>query len=196
MENEDTQIITEIRGGKTSSFRFLVEKHQNKLYDLALRMTRSREDAEDIVQEAFVQAYSKLHQYNNTCSFANWIYTITLNIIRNKLRRKSLLSFCGFNQTLNDDDTQREFPDPWQNTEDNLDKKELQECLKNELDKLPLILKESFILRHFHKTGVKDIAAQLSVSENAVSMRLLKVRKLLFKELHPKFPEYFKNTLN
>ncbi|MBU2530886.1 MAG: sigma-70 family RNA polymerase sigma factor [Elusimicrobia bacterium] len=123
MENEDTQIITEIRGGKTSSFRFLVEKHQNKLYDLALRMTRSREDAEDIVQEAFVQAYSKLHQYNNTCSFANWIYTITLNIIRNKLRRKSLLSFCGFNQTLNDDDTQREFPDPWQNTEDNLDKK-------------------------------------------------------------------------
>ncbi|HNR64991.1 MAG TPA: sigma-70 family RNA polymerase sigma factor, partial [Atribacterota bacterium] len=65
-----------------------MEKYKNLVYKLALRMTGNYHDSEDIAQESFLRAYRSLHQYNPNYSFSSWLYKITLNIIKDRMRKK------------------------------------------------------------------------------------------------------------
>ncbi|MBI4657109.1 MAG: RNA polymerase sigma factor [Elusimicrobia bacterium] len=195
MQQEDIRMVTETLKGDSEAFKPLVEKYQNRLYDLALRMTGNIHEAEDIAQTAFIKAYASLKLYNTAHDFSNWLYTIALNITRNRLRRLSIINFFslerfGFPEGEN---APPEPVDAHDKPEESLTKKELLKCLDKAVRNLPVSLKEVFVLFHFHETSLNDISIRLGISQNAVSLRLLKGRKLLYKQLAPKFPEYFKN---
>ena len=84
----DQILVEEVKNGHIASFSVLVSRHQRVLLRLALRMMRDLELAEDVVQDSFIKAFQKIDKFEGRSSFKSWVYQITLNTARNKLRGK------------------------------------------------------------------------------------------------------------
>src|SRR5260221_11792612 len=89
-EAEDLEAIRAALSGDEEAFRLLVDKYARSIFNLAYRMTGNAADAEDLAQEAFLQAYARLKDFRVGSRFHPWIYTIALNFCRSHLRRRSL----------------------------------------------------------------------------------------------------------
>ena len=85
---EEHQLINEILNGDTEAFAVLVNRYKRPIFNLMLRMTRSREDANDLTQDAFLKAYEQLERFKPSRNFFPWLYTIGLNLARDHLRRQ------------------------------------------------------------------------------------------------------------
>jgi RNA polymerase sigma-70 factor (ECF subfamily) len=86
LPESDFEVIQRVLDGETSAFEVLVRRHQDAIYRLAHRMTRNAEDARDITQEAFVQAYRALGTFQRAARFSTWLYRIAVNLCLNHLR--------------------------------------------------------------------------------------------------------------
>jgi RNA polymerase sigma-70 factor (ECF subfamily) len=80
------EVIERILAGETAAFDVLVRRYQQEIYRLAHRMTRNAEDARDLAQEAFVQAYRSLGRFRKQSSFSTWLYRIAINLCLNHLK--------------------------------------------------------------------------------------------------------------
>src|ERR1700690_2862639 len=91
MELSDSVAVAQARAGDSGAFRVLVERHSRNLFRLAYRMTGHQQDAEDVVQEAFLRAYRQLSKFDDRASFGTWLYRIaancSLDLIRSRKRR-------------------------------------------------------------------------------------------------------------
>jgi len=103
----DDQIILCTLRGEKEMFGQLVQKYQNRLYGSMVRITKSESEAEDVVQDAFVLAFSKLDSFKGNSGFFTWLYRIAFNVAVSRLRRKHLtVSLQG-----KDEQSQLDFPD-------------------------------------------------------------------------------------
>ena len=84
----DSEFVAEARRGNTEAFEVLVRRHQPRLFATAYHMVNRREDAEDVVQTAFVKAYRSLPSFRGNSSFYTWLYRITVNVALNHLKRR------------------------------------------------------------------------------------------------------------
>ena len=195
MDETDTQIVDRVLSGETDAFEQLVSRHQRLLYDLSFRLTGDAAEAEDIAQAAFIKMFSNLSSYNKELAFKNWAYTITLNIARNRLKRKALFRFLPlgiFSPANGEEDSHVQEPmEAGSSPDARLAAKDMRSSLESAIAALPEDLKTSFVLYHLHKNPVKDISEALGISPNAVNIRIFKARERLAKELGPKYPEQF-----
>ncbi|HEY3742835.1 MAG TPA: sigma-70 family RNA polymerase sigma factor, partial [Bryobacteraceae bacterium] len=79
MELSDEAAVLAVRGGNRDAFRVLVERYSRSVFRLGYRMTGNEQDAEDVVQEAFLRAYKQLNRYESRSSFSTWLYRIAAN---------------------------------------------------------------------------------------------------------------------
>jgi RNA polymerase sigma-70 factor (ECF subfamily) len=86
--SDDAQLIEGALAGDSSSFGQLVCKHQNRLYNTLVHCIGSPEEAEDVAQEAFVQAYVKLRSFKGHSAFYTWLYRIAFNVMISRRRKK------------------------------------------------------------------------------------------------------------
>lgn len=86
--NDDTQWIAEALTGKSAAFGQLVRKYQDRLYNTVVHVVGSEEDARDVVQEAFVQAFVKLETFQHASAFYTWLYRIAFNVAVSHGRKK------------------------------------------------------------------------------------------------------------
>jgi RNA polymerase sigma-70 factor (ECF subfamily) len=82
----DSEVIRQVLDGETAAFELLVLRYQQTIFRLARRMTRNVEDAKDITQESFVQAYRSLGRFQGQSSFSTWLYRIAVNLCLNRLK--------------------------------------------------------------------------------------------------------------
>jgi RNA polymerase sigma-70 factor, ECF subfamily len=83
----EAEIIKRILSGDRQAFALLVDEYKTPIYNLAFRMTRSKGDADDLTQETFIRAYINLERFSPKQKFFTWLYTLSINIIRNHLRK-------------------------------------------------------------------------------------------------------------
>jgi len=198
MIDPDIRIIEAVLAGDTEAFGQLVRRHQDRLYDLVYRLVGNGPEAEDIVQTTFIKMFSSLSGFDKKFSFYNWSYTIALNVARNRLRRRRILSFFPFMSVRDGDgggETLLEPEEPRSSPEDALADSSLKQALENAIAGLPDDIKIPFVLCHLHGRRIKDIADTLGLTPNAVSIRLFRARERLMLELSPKYPEYFKGEI-
>lgn len=86
MPQSDFEVIQRILGGETAAFEVLLRQHQQDIYRLTYRMTRNAEDAKDLAQETFVQAYRALGSFRGQSRFSTWLYRIAMNLCLNHLK--------------------------------------------------------------------------------------------------------------
>jgi RNA polymerase sigma-70 factor (ECF subfamily) len=189
MEQTDLQILDRIASGDSDAFEVIVRRYQGMVYDLAWRLLGDDSEAEDAAQTAFIRMYSSLRSYRREMPFRNWAYTITLNIARNRLKRRRLLNFLPFASRGEDGGT-LEPAEPGGSPDEQLEGGGLRSALEAAIAALPEDLRTPFVLFHLHRLPAKDMAETLGVTPNAVSLRLHKARGRLAKALSSAYPEY------
>lgn len=145
---DDSILVKEVIAGELRSFSTLVERHQRALLRLSLRFTREQSLAEDIVQESFLKAYQKLSSFEGRASFKSWLYQITINTAKNKLR--------GSHREMVHIDDVHVGVDP--GAEVGLLKEDLRELIQQEVEKLPEKQKLALKLRIFEDLSFKEIS--------------------------------------
>ncbi len=86
VDKTDQQLIEEVRAGQRASFSELVKRHQRGMLRLSMRFMKDLDSAQDVVQDAFIKSYEKLNMFEGRSTFKSWLYQITVNTARNKLR--------------------------------------------------------------------------------------------------------------
>src|ERR1700722_18291454 len=188
MESEDCIqnrfLVHEAQGGSHAAFEQLVHAHDQAVLRLAIRITRSRSDAQDIYQEAFLKAYTKLESFRFECSFSSWIYRIVTNVcldhLRNNRKHKR-------NNSTEENDEGREYdlvnqvPDDRaaNNPEQQLFSRELRAHILCALQTLTPRERMVFELRHFQGLNLRAIRETLETSEGSVKNCLFRATKKL-----------------
>lgn len=184
--DSDAIAVERTLAGERDAFRVLVERHSAQLFRLAYRMTGNEQDAEEVVQEAFLRAYRNLGQFGSRANFGTWAYRIAANYAIDRMRQRKK------------EDTRRKTPAPEEELEqDPLDlvaderpnpdrlavnselRRKMQEALKN----LSYSERTAFVMRHWEGCAIEEIAAVLksttTAAKNTVFRSVQKLRRAL-----------------
>lgn len=157
--DDESELIARARAGEIGALDELMNRHRARILNLAFQITRDRDLAEDCAQDAFVRAFSKLHQFRAQSSLATWLIRIALNVALEKTRAKR--------SHVEDIDTQVAAPPT------NFDERM---ALEWALDRLSPTLRIALILREWHGLSYEEIASVCEVPVATVRSRLSAAR--------------------
>lgn len=184
----DNEIIKKISGGDKDQYRILVERYQQVIFRTCLGYVHNRDDADDLVQEVFIQAYQALPGFRHESSFSTWLYRIAVNASLNHMRSNSKNFIM---RRIDDYFGSGKTDAPELNVIDNRDpesmiiRDEQRALVKNALDSLPDNQRTAIVLSKYDDLSQKEIAAILEISEGAVEALLQRAKANLRKRLSP-----------
>ncbi|PIP87288.1 hypothetical protein COW81_01045 [Candidatus Campbellbacteria bacterium CG22_combo_CG10-13_8_21_14_all_36_13] len=184
-EKTDEEIVLTVQTGDIESFGILVERYEAKLKRYAKKFLSNREDAEDLVQNVFIKAYTNIKGFNTSQKFSSWIYRIAHNEFINAMKRKKFDPLHFF-----DSDTLFPHPIAEESADDRVNNFELKESINKCLDKLEPKYLEPLILFYFEYMSYKDISDILKIPVSTVGVRIGRGKKLLqkyYKQLDPTY---------
>ena len=184
-EQSDTELIFLALQGDTTAFGQLVWRYQPMAQHIAKRMIGNEDLAQELVQEAMLQAYLSLKTLREPKSFKSWLYSIVVNLCRNDLRRRKVIPF-SLETMIEDLGTEplsidRNSPDPQQIAE----QKEIYTALLKAIDTLSHRNRLAILLFYQEQLSLQEVANRLNISVSAVKGRLHKSRHQLRKQLLP-----------
>lgn len=185
---DDTTLIREAQRGDTAAFEELVRRYDRPVLRLALHLSGSEEDAQDIYQEAFLRAYRNLPSFRFECSFYTWIYRIVTNLCLDHLRKKRLRS-QNVTVVISEDGREEEVvtlvPDntPGGSPERSLRARELGRCIFQALEKLSPRERMVFELRHYHGLKLRTVAGIFQTTEGTAKNTLFRATQKLRTQL-------------
>ena len=192
---EELLVIQKVVGGDRNAFEELVTANQKNVYNLALKMTGSEEDALDMSQEAFLKAFRQLGGFRGESRFSVWMYRLTYNLCIDFLRKKPRVGVISLtNQDDDDDSRDIEIPDVRNLPEDSLVRREMRETIAESIGELGSRHREILIMREITSMSYIDIASVLGINEGTVKSRLARARASLAGILISKgtFPESYR----
>lgn len=160
-------LINNLKKGKEEAYEELVDTYGNRLLRTCYLILKDKEEAEDVVQETFIKIFKSISSFREDSGLYTWIYSIALNISRDRLRKK--------NVSLN-------LEDEWVGedhveivVEQNMDREELRE----ELFAMNILYREVLVLFYFEELSIKEISHLLSEKEGTIKSKLSRGRTLL-----------------
>jgi RNA polymerase sigma-70 factor (ECF subfamily) len=181
----DERIVARLLRGETSLFEVLMRRHNQRLFRVARAIVRDDDEAEDVIQEAYVQVYAKLDQFQGRAPFSTWLTRITVHEALARLRKRRP-------QADADDDS---MPSCMLSPEDSVSNRELGEALEPLVDALPEAFRAVFVLRTVEGLSVGEVAQCLAIPEETVRSRFFRARRALQlqieHDLMAKLPELY-----
>jgi len=177
---QDCSLVREAQGGSQAAFEQLVHTYDQAVLRLALRLTGSASDAQDIHQEAFLKVYKKLDGFRFECSFRTWIYRIVTNVCLDHLRRNRARKKINAIE-ITDDDLLNQLSDdrPGNNPEQQLLDRELGVHISKALQRLTPRERMVFDLRHFEGLKLQSVSEILNASEGSIKMTFFRATRKL-----------------
>jgi len=186
-DDPDLPLVEATASGDLSAFEELVRRYDAKLLRIAQQVTHNLEDAQEAVQETFLKAYQKLHQFQRNSKFSTWLTRITLNESFMKLRKRRFNEMSLELESPDGDHLPLDLADWSPNPEQMCSRNELREILRTALETLPQSLRVVFVLRDIEEFSIKDTAEILNLHETAVKARLFRARLQLRERLSKHF---------
>jgi RNA polymerase sigma-70 factor (ECF subfamily) len=188
--SEELSLVQAAKKGDVGAFGELVKRYDRNVFRIALHITQNREDAEDVVQDAFLKAYENLEQFQGQSKFYTWLVRIAVNEALMKLRRRRPERMVSLDQEVQteEDSMPREVADWSPNPEQLYNQAELRDILGKTIQGLPPSFRTVFVLRDVEGLSTEETAQALELSVPAVKSRLLRARLQLRERLN----RYFK----
>src|SRR5881394_2465668 len=182
---EELALVQAAKKGDVGAFEELVKRYDRNVFRIAQHITQNREDAEDVVQDAFLKAYSNLEQFQGQSKFYTWLVRIAVNEALMKLRRRRPERTVSLDEEVKteEDSLPREVADWSPNPEQQYNQEELREILSKTIQGLPPGFRTVFVLRDVEGLSTEETADALDLSIPAVKSRLLRARLQLRERL-------------
>jgi RNA polymerase sigma-70 factor (ECF subfamily) len=186
--------IEALRNGDRAEFARLVDAYSAPIYRLGLRMLGNEQDAEDVLQNTFVNALTHMSTFEGRSSVLTWLYRIAVNEALMILRRGRPEVNVDDTDSSDDNDTisPTQFVDWGALPEDELLSAEGKQALDNAIQTLPESLRMVFLLRDIQELSIKDTADTLNLTEANIKVRLLRARLMLREKLSLYYGERMK----
>ena len=182
MSTGEADLVRKAQAGDTEAFGRLVKQQSPKLFPVAYRLTGNEAIAEDVVQEAFIRAYTRLDRFDGRAAFGTWLYRITVNCAMDAMRKKKR------NRELDELDTVLEERQPMTGEagpQRLAMSREITEEIDRVLDTMTSMERTAFVLKHFEERSLAEIAETMDLGINAVKHAIFRAVKKLRTELAP-----------
>ncbi len=176
----DEAVVTQVLDGQVAMFEVLMRRHNERLYRAVRAILKNAAEAEDVMQQAYVNAYTNLRQFDQRASFATWLTRIAVNEAIARARK------WGRYQSIDEENGELEIVVPvpvTNNPEREASAHEMRGILEVAIDALPDGLREVFMLRDVQGLSTTETALSLDISEDAVKTRLSRARAALRRHL-------------
>lgn len=196
VERTDLELIDAFTKGCQPSFEELMTRYETKVHNLAMRLTRNAEDAEEVLQDVFVTVYRKISGFEGKAKFSSWLYRITVNAAFMKLRKRKQNKSVSLDDMLPHLQHKAiEQKNAFGARSDSLAiNNEIRDQLESAITKLPEEYRAVFVLRDIDGLSNKEVGDILELSIPAVKSRLHRSRLMLRKKLARYYEDYSNDT--
>ncbi len=181
----EAALVALAKEGDAEAFTTLVNRYSGKIFRLAQHITQNQEDAEDVLQDAFLKAYTHLDSFAGNSKFYTWIVRIAVNESLMKLRKRKSDKLVSLDEPVDtgEEEVIREVAVWEQTPETKFSQTELRKILDDNVDELDPIYRTVFLLRDVEELSTEETAEALGLSVPAVKSRLLRARLQLREKL-------------
>ncbi len=183
-EMDDEELIAAFQSGERDVYRYLVERHQERIRNLLFSIFHDNDFINDLAQEVFIKAYQALPNFRFEASFYTWLYRIAVNKSRDELRKKKLRRFMSF-QNL-DEGADQNLQNLLSVQPENRD---TQEVISIGLQVLPEKFRMAVVLKDIEGLSYEEIAEIMKCKIGTVKSRISRARAMLRKALKPLLEE-------
>ena len=190
----DLELVRKTKGGDGKAYEELVLRHQRRAFNVAYRILGDYDEALDITQDAFIQAYRSIAGFREESRFSYWLLTITVNLCRNRLRqwkRRSRNRTASIDQPIRceDSEVRMEITDPSPSALDNVTARQTEGLIREEMMSLDEEFRTVLVLRELQEMSYEEIGTVLGIAAGTVKSRLHRgrgeLRDRLRKRLSP-----------
>jgi len=194
----DADLTRLAQQGDAAAFRAIMRRHNRLLYRVARSVVRDDSEAEDVVQEAYVRAFTGLAEFRGEASLSTWLTRIALNEALGRLRRQRPTVDLKALDAVQERDRTHIIPFPLMPTQTDPERtaaqREIRRVLQQAIDGLPEPFRVVFVLRDVEEMSVEETAAHLGLRRETVKTRLFRARRLLRRALDEEFASALKDT--
>ncbi len=176
-EITDEEIVRRVVAGERELFELLLRRYNQRVYRAVRAVLRNPDDTEDVMQQAYINAYRHLHQFEGRSSFATWLTKIALREAAAKNRKT--VSFLHVVPELGTEDSMNDFPEPGPDPEAHAVAADLMQHVEAEVAALPETYRAVLLLREVEGLSTEETAACLEISTDVVKTRLHRARTML-----------------
>ena len=182
---QDRLWISQTLQGDPLAYSYLVNKYKDQLFDLTYRILKDRCQGEDILQDAFLQAYQNLGRFRNESTFLTWIYSIVLNRVRNHFRRSKIIRWSSLDAPrIGQDETYAPEMEHKETSIDTVIEKRMDlEAVHRIVSSFSLSYQSIFIMYYFQNLPLQEIADRLGRPIGTVKVYLHRSRKMLYQAI-------------
>jgi RNA polymerase sigma-70 factor (ECF subfamily) len=177
-ELTDEAVVERMRAGEVELFELIMRRHNQKLYRIARGMGIDDAECDDVIQQCYINAYSRLAQFQGTSSFSTWLVRILINeCLMSKRKSKAAVTSSG--ELHGFDDLPIEFEEDAVTPESEMIRNEVRRVVEEAIEKLPGDYRVVYVMREMETMSIKEIASALDLTEVNVKVRLLRARTKL-----------------
>lgn len=182
---KEETVIKRILGGEKELYEILVRRNNQKLYRIIRGYLKDESEIEDVMQNSYLKAYTKLYQFNLKSQFSTWLIRIAINESLAEIKKKGKMVHLSGNSQDMDDRFVLELPDNRQlNPLEKMTRKETKHLLENAIDQLEEKYRTVYIMREVEEMSLKDVAAALDISISNVKIRLHRSKGMIKETLY------------
>jgi RNA polymerase sigma-70 factor, ECF subfamily len=191
MTTQEQQLIARLQAGDEAAVRELAERYTSRIFQLALRHMRNREDAEEVTQDVLMKVYRKVDAFRGDSALSSWIHRITFNTAMSRLRRTKRVRFAELERDLDGSwgdgahvPRAPAAPADWsQMPDEHLLRGQVREAVAEALAALPEIYRAPVVLRDIEGLSTEEASHRLSVKDQTLKSRLHRGRLMLREQL-------------
>jgi len=179
----DEEVVERVLAGETALFEIIMRRYNRRLYRVARAILMDDREAEDVMQDAYVRAYTHLGQFEGRARFSTWLTKIAVHEAKARARRRSRFVDPGSARNTGEDGMNT-FTSRTRDPEQQALSRELSVVLEAAVDALPEAYRSVFMLRKIEEMSTAETAECLDISEETVKVRLHRARSLLREEIY------------
>ena len=186
---DEAALVARAKAGDMEAFSDLVQHYDRRVFRMAKQITQNDDDAEDVLQESFLKAYSHLDDFQGNSKFYTWLVRIAVNEALMKLRKRRSDRTVPLDDPIDtgEDSVVREIAVWEDNPEQKYSREEMASILDQAIQSLKPAYRTVFVLRDIEEMSIEETAETLNLSISAVKSRLLRARLQLREKLTRQF---------